>query len=703
MAIISDIRKRGGIIIGLIALALAGFLLMDMTSGNQSLFGGNDFTVGKVAGQKIDWKEFLQTEEILYQGSTADVYSRRAYLWSYFIEKAIIEKEAKTLGLSVSIPELKELQFGSNLSPVISSRFVNQGTGQVDRENLNRIQEQINSNTMEANLRPYWATQEKEIIKDRLQSKLGNMVSKAMYSPKWLAEEDFKENNATFNFKFVLVPYTAIPDAEAEVKDSDIEAYIKENAGQFKQTVATRKIDYIAFNVIPTAGDSVLIMNELDALIDPFMKAENDTTFVESNLGEMDGTYKKKADLTGDFAESLFGLQNGDVLGPYVEGGFYKITKVLDRQIIPDSVKSRHILLPAANVDEAMAAQMRLDSFKTEIEAGRATFEALAQQFSQDGSAQSGGDLGYVGLNGMVKNFNDMIFYRAKMNELNTVFTEYGVHLVEVTDRKYITTEPGISIATISREIAPSDATQNEVYDKAFDLVSKHKTTAQLKEAIKDMPGLILATSEPLKENDYLIAGISPTTEVREIVRWAYSDDREAGDLSGEVYAISNKDAFYNSKYVIAGLNSISPKGLPSAKDKRQELEAIVRNRVKAKLISEKIQGKSAAEVATMYNAVLQPVQEGSFNNTNLGEIGEEPNVVATAIGLGTGKTSKPIRGNAGVFVVTEVTANEVNDMMDDNMFRNSTQSFARRNYVNNFMLKLAEKYDVKDKRYKFF
>jgi peptidyl-prolyl cis-trans isomerase D len=703
MAIISDIRKRSGIIIGLIALALAGFLLMDMTSGNQSLFGGNDFTVGKVAGQKIDWKEFLQTEEILYQGSTADVYSRRAYLWSYFIEKAIIEKEAKTLGLSVSIPELKELEFGSNLSPVISSRFVNQATGQVDRENLNRIQEQIASNTMEAQLRPYWATQEKEIIKDRLQSKLSNMVSKAMYSPKWLADEDFKENNATFNFKFALVPYTAIPDGEAEVKDSDIDAYIKENAGQFKQTYETRKVDYIAFNVVPTAADSAVIMKELDDLIAPFIAAENDTTFLEANMGEMDGTYKKKADITGDFAESLFGIQNGDVLGPYVEGGFYKITKVLDRKMIPDSVRSRHILLPAANADEAMAAQVRLDSIKAEIMGGRATFEAMAMQFSQDGSASSGGDLGYIGLNGMVKNFNDMIFYKAEMNTLNTVFTEFGVHLVQVTDRKYTTKETGISLATIAREIAPSDATQNEVYEKAFDLASKYKTIADLKEGVKEIQGLIIATSEPLKENDYLIAAISPTTEVREIVRWAYADDREAGDLSGEVYAISNKDAFYTSKYVIAGLNSISPKGLPSAKDKRQELEAIVRNRVKAKLITEKIQGKTAAEVATMYNTQLQPVQEGSFNNTNLGDIGEEPAVVATAMGLGSGKTSKPIRGNAGVFVVTEVTANAVNEMMDDNMFRNSTQSFARRNYENNFMIKLTEKYDVKDKRYKFF
>src|SRR5690606_4600072 len=118
--------------------------------------------------------------------------------------------------------------------------------------------------------------------------------------------------------KFVTVPYSAIPDAEAEGKDSASEAYLKENAGQSKQTAETRKIDYIAFNVVPTAADSAAIMKELDALIEPFIATENDTTFIETNLGEMDGTYKKKSEITGDFAESLFELQNGDVMGPYV-------------------------------------------------------------------------------------------------------------------------------------------------------------------------------------------------------------------------------------------------------------------------------------------------------------------------------------------------------------------------------------------------
>src|SRR5690606_33740241 len=138
-------------------------------------------------------------------------------------------------------------------------------------------------------------------------------------------------------------------------------------------------------------------------------------------------------------------------------------------------------------------------------------------------SAQSGGDLGFAGPGQMVKNFNDMIFFRAKMNELNLVYTEFGVHLVEVTDKKFVTKENGISIASISREIAPSDDTQNEVYEQAFELKSKCKDLAELKTAVKDVPGLIIATSEALKENDFQIMGISPTTEVREIIRWAYA------------------------------------------------------------------------------------------------------------------------------------------------------------------------------------
>ena len=89
----------------------------------------------------------------------------------------------------------------------------------------------------------------------------------------------------------------------------------------------------------------------------------------------------------------------------------------MDTKIIPDSVKSRHILRTASpNSQAEMSAAYRyIDSIKTLIETGVASLTRWPAPIARDpGSATLGGELGYAALNRMVKPFNDMIFTRQK-------------------------------------------------------------------------------------------------------------------------------------------------------------------------------------------------------------------------------------------------------------------------------------------------
>jgi len=168
MALISTIRKNSALIVVLIALGLLGFIIQDMMGGQNSIFGSIQPSIGKINGQKVDLNEFNRTESILYAGSTGDIYARRSALWDYFVEKSLIDQEGKKLGLGVSKNELNDLQFGPEPSPIIMQRFMDQTTGQLNREQLNSLKQQITSNTMTATARSYWAIQEQEIIKDRI-------------------------------------------------------------------------------------------------------------------------------------------------------------------------------------------------------------------------------------------------------------------------------------------------------------------------------------------------------------------------------------------------------------------------------------------------------------------------------------------------------------------------------------------------------
>ncbi len=168
MALISKIRKHSWLLILMLALGLGGFVAMDMISAG-SRASGNEFTIGQVNGEKLDWNEFQRAERILYPNSTGDVYGQRNYIWNYMVEEQLLKEEAEALGLSVSTEEMEELQFGTRLSPIIQRNFRDPNTGQMDRSTLDQIKTNLGTGTLQPQLEEFWKFQSGEIVKDRLQ------------------------------------------------------------------------------------------------------------------------------------------------------------------------------------------------------------------------------------------------------------------------------------------------------------------------------------------------------------------------------------------------------------------------------------------------------------------------------------------------------------------------------------------------------
>ena len=208
MALIGTIRKNFWFVLIVLGLALAAFILMDMQgSANR---GGAAMNMGEIAGQKLDYREFSKAETALYSGNP-DVFSRRANLWDFFVEKAIVEEQANEMGLGVTKAELMDLQFGNRLSPIITNNYRNSQTGQVDRTSLLQHKQLIEGNEpLAPQFENFWVEQEKQIQKTELQSKIGNLVSKAIYTPKFLVEETGAASNSSLNMSYVKIPFDAI-------------------------------------------------------------------------------------------------------------------------------------------------------------------------------------------------------------------------------------------------------------------------------------------------------------------------------------------------------------------------------------------------------------------------------------------------------------------------------------------------------------
>ncbi len=646
MALIGKIRERSGLVLGLITLAVLGFLIMDITqggpSGGKSSIFDNPNTMGEVAGSKISTQDFNRAKDILYNGSKADYLSISSQLWNFFVEKAIVEKEAEALGLGVGKDELMNLQFNTDpnrLSPIVQQRYAeNPGI-------LQQVKGAIENNQFTGEQRAYWAEQEQEIIKDRLQSKLNAMVSKGAYAPKWMTTMAYQDQNNKADFTYVKVPFVFAKDEEVQVTDADYKAYIEDNKGIFLRKRPARKLAYGIFNVAATQSDSQAVAKKVASLVADFKAAKSDSIFVLTNDGAYETAYLKKDQLSKQAADSLFTKGVGAIVGPYLDGNAYRVAKILGRRVIADSVKARHILFKQQTMQT-------VDSLFAALKAGKTSWDSLNVKYSEDKvSAAKGGDLGYFAPNMMVKEFNDLCFYQAEQGKFYKIVTQFGAHIVQVTGVKNIKNEQGVKVAYIKAGIEPSAETQAKVREKAISIVQQYKTVDAMKEALAK-EGITMETSQLLEENDYQISNLGVNAKSRQMVRWA--NEAKLGQVASEVFEFSNEGQYYTSKYVVAGLKSILPVGLPSVADIKDEYMEAVKNRKKGELLKGKLAGKDLNGVLAFCNnpnTKIDTARQANFAAQFVPGLGNEPKVIASVFASAQGATTEPIIGTNGVYV----------------------------------------------------
>ncbi|WP_236975418.1 peptidylprolyl isomerase [Membranihabitans maritimus] len=702
MALIGTIRRNSWLLFVMIALALAAFLIMDMV-GNSSRYQAGNLTLGEINGEKVDYRNFMAHEEAVYAGGGSDVYSRRSYLWNYYLNKTLFDREAEANGIGVGREELLDLEFGSNLSPVVQQRFTNPNTGGVDFQQLNNIRQQIQAGQMPEETKRFWAWQEKEIIADRKQRKVENLAAKAFYTPSWLIDRLMDDQNNQMEFSYVKIPFNEADASSLEVTTSQIQNYLEENRSEFARDEEGRRLEYMTLNVTATATDSAEVKENLRSVLERFKETDNDTTFIQNNEGVFTSAYQFKEELPAIIADSVFEKPVGSFVGPYEVQGSIRATKIVDRKMIPDSVHARHILFNGQTQQQLMQGFQTADSLMKVIESGQATFDSLAIKHSQGPSAPRGGDLGYAARGQMVQQFNDLIFYRAEIGELYTVATQFGVHLVEVLDKKFINNQEGVQLATVQEEIVPSQRTQDSIYNIAQEFISNARTLPELKKAIADRPEFRIQEAQPSTKNGYLFASFGGGNVSRDIIRWAFENSTEEGDVSPIVYSYQNPQLFYIDRYVIVGLNEILPEGLPDPESVRLQVEQTILDKLKGEQIASQISNATSLEsIASQFNVTVDSIGAVNFMSDNIPDIGREPKLLAAVKNTELNQLSKPVIGNTGVFVAKPTNVSQTNSANFSSVQNNSVSQMAQQ--VNTALSgALKENAEIEDNRSDFY
>ncbi len=608
MALIGEIRKRSWLMIICIGIGMGGFILMDMmgNAGRGSAVTGGD--IGEVEGKTISYAEFARMEQTRNRNRNSDnSFQDKENTWQSLIAETLLQNESDDLGINVSPSELKELLYGSMVSPVIyqSPEFYNPQTGRID---VSQVQ-QAHDNFVAKKLAPEWmyffADLENRIITDQIGTKLSSMVGKAMYTPSWMAEEVNKLDNQTANISYVKVPYEQIEDSEVPVDDKELQAYMNEHKVEFTQDQETREVEFVEFEVFPSGEDSAAIKKKIADLAADFRTVENDSDFIVENYGIYDTKYVKKEDLSSVIADSLYKVSVGTVVGPYIDQGYYKAVKLVDRRGVRDSVEARHIFRSVENAEfnpdgVKAAMQFLVDSVKTVLETTDSTFAAMASKYGQDGTRANGGDLGgMLGPDIGLPSLRNLIFYEAKVGKLYTLVSPSGVHLVEVT-KVVDKGTTGVRVAYVEEPIIPSQATQDKGDKMAFNFVRDNRSQETFNKSVSGQG--LNKRSAVVGANDFVLpgsGGLPAGQSSRDLIRWAFKANK--GDVSPEFYTFLDPVHQYKSKFVVAVLNDVNKAGMMPLKQVRNEVAVQVRNKKKAEKLIAQLNGKDLTAAGSQF------------------------------------------------------------------------------------------------------
>ena len=711
MALIQKIRNNSWLLIVVIGLALLAFILMDSQQGG---FGGGGLgSLGTVEGREIDYNQFSRTnqavERVLYNGQTGGDLPRRDALWNFYVEESILQEEAEEIGLAVSAEELNEATYGPNYAQLMKTRFPGQ-FGNVDTERLNQFRDAVNAPGADPAIQRYWAHQSDEIVKERLQNKLGALVQKGMYTPTWMAETIGADQGRRIDFAYVQIPFDEVETGDVTLNDADFNNYIQTNRARYETRDETRSAEYVVINVVPSKADSADIRDQVAKLGDRWRQADNDTTFLQINNGQYDGVYYKADQVSEALRDEAFSAPVGTVVGPYLDGNAYRMAKIMGRKVIPDSVNAQHILLgfnrdrdPIQVVQPLIA---RADSLKRAIENGETTFENAAATFSTDNSnAPQGGDLGTFEQGRMVPEFNNAAFF-GEEGEIQQVITQFGIHLIRVNDQIFNgEAEPSVLLGYVGKNVVPGTDTKENTENRALTLMEQNRTLDKLRAAVEADAELEMQTAPTIAKNDYLFGTLGVDNVSRDIVKnFIYGRNTSEGDVSGTIYRFTDPVDFYDNRYVIVGLRDINAPGVPSAAALRDQIEPLVVNEKKGAVLREQIGSTTdLAELSRKYSVDIDTAQGVNFDASFIGGLGNEPKVLAAAFGTPSGQSSSVIVGNSGVYVVRPIGENGTTAAANVPSVRQTTQNSSRAGVPTRLLQALKKNAEVEDNRSRFF
>jgi peptidyl-prolyl cis-trans isomerase D len=342
MAILGQIRKRSIFLIIVIGMALFAFVISGVFTSNGG-FSSNK-PIGEINGEEIDFEIFnmmVEQAQTVYGLNTINAVN---FAWNQGIKNQSLIQELDKLGIDAGKNQLEQI-ISSDESIVLNPLFQNE-IGLFDFSKFSNYIAQLK--TSNPTIYNSWKLQEENIISLAKQKIYFDLIKSSVIYTNVESNIQFHLENDKVNIEYLRIPYDLVPDSLIKINDSEINSYVR-NKKDVYEIGASKKVEFV---YVPDTASDIDINNirtNLEQLKDGFNQLNqitNSTEYVEGfssvkDYSEFidiysevawDSIYKTKQELSSDFSDILYGLNVGQVFGPYQDGNFYKITRMIDKK-----------------------------------------------------------------------------------------------------------------------------------------------------------------------------------------------------------------------------------------------------------------------------------------------------------------------------------------------------------------------------------
>lgn len=715
MAVLGKIRSKGAILVGAISLALVAFLAGDAARSCEGMKGESHQQIGKILGENISVQEYQKLFDE-YQSAIKFTMQRdnlseqelnqvKDQVWQQLVSSRVLEADAKKVGLTVTEKEIENvLSEGTN--PVLTQTpFVNQQTGRFDVNALKQFFDSYNKakaakspelDQMQA-VYDYWLFVEKNLRTQLLGQKYQALLASCVLSNKAEATMAFKDNNEESQIQLASLAYSSVKDADVKISDDDLKAKYDELKPAFRQSVETRDIKFVDYQIKASAADRKVVAKEMNDFQHQLATATDPSGVISKSGSEISylglPVSSKAYQQYPDIASKIDSLSVGTTgVFENSQDNTLNVIRVFSKAQLPDSVQFRQISVGAATPDEARA---KADSIQKAL-AGGADFEALAKRYGQTG--EKAWFTGQQYEMAPTMSVDNRTFVNALLNgevnaTQNLALTQGNV-ILQVLDKKAFTTKT--TAAIIKKPIDFSKDTRSNAYNKFSEFVAKSSSVAELeKNASKS--GYRVQSLNDLSTAEHYIGGIQGTHDA---LKWLFS--AKQGEIS-PLYECGDNDHL-----LVVALTAVHPQGYRPWDDAqvKEVLKREVMKDKKAEMLMAKLKGVNSIAAAQSKGAKVSTVNQITFSAPAFVQAtgSVEPALSGAVAGTAAGKFSKaPVKGNAGVYVFQVVKkALRAGSKYNEAMVMQQTAQMNMQ-LISNFMQDLILKANVVDNRYLFF